>query len=98
MGMTMIEKILALHSKHKAVKPGDIILILKSMPRVARDFGGANVVKKYQGFRSEDWKGSLIKRFLPSTVIQPARIRVMPSISISAVCSPVRDGDKGVRH
>jgi 3-isopropylmalate/(R)-2-methylmalate dehydratase large subunit len=42
--MTIIEKILANHSKHQIVKPGDIIDI-EIDARVARDFGGANVVK-----------------------------------------------------
>ncbi|MEA3446522.1 MAG: aconitase/3-isopropylmalate dehydratase large subunit family protein [Bacteroidota bacterium] len=44
MGMTLIEKILANHSKHDIVKPGEIIDILIDV-RAARDFGGANVVK-----------------------------------------------------
>jgi len=44
MGMTLIEKILANHSKHDVVKPGDIIDIDIDI-RAARDFGGANVVK-----------------------------------------------------
>ncbi len=42
--MTLIEKILAKHSKFDSVKPGDIIDI-EIDARVARDFGGANVVK-----------------------------------------------------
>ena len=42
--MTIIEKILANHSKAVAVKPGDI-LDVEIDARVARDFGGANVVK-----------------------------------------------------
>ncbi len=42
--MTLIEKILAKHSKFESVKPGDIIDI-EIDARVARDFGGANVVK-----------------------------------------------------
>lgn len=42
--MTLIEKILAKHSKYESVKPGDIIDI-EIDTRVARDFGGANVVK-----------------------------------------------------
>jgi 3-isopropylmalate/(R)-2-methylmalate dehydratase large subunit len=42
--MTLIEKILAQHSKFDFVKPGDIIDI-EIDARVARDFGGANVVK-----------------------------------------------------
>ncbi len=41
--MTLLEKILTLHSKHTEVKPGDIIDI-EIDARVARDFGGANVV------------------------------------------------------
>lgn len=44
MGMTLIEKILAKHSKHDVVKPGEIIDIFIDV-RAARDFGGANVVK-----------------------------------------------------
>jgi 3-isopropylmalate/(R)-2-methylmalate dehydratase large subunit len=42
--MTLLEKILARHSKFDIVKPGDIIDI-EIDARVARDFGGANVVK-----------------------------------------------------
>ena len=44
MGMTIIEKILAQHSKYAAVKPGENIDIFIDA-RAARDFGGANVVK-----------------------------------------------------
>ena len=44
MGMTMIEKILASHSEHDTLKPGDITDI-EIDARAARDFGGANVVK-----------------------------------------------------
>ena len=44
MRMTLIEKILANHSEHDKVKPGDIIDIGIDA-RAARDFGGANVVK-----------------------------------------------------
>jgi homoaconitate hydratase family protein/3-isopropylmalate dehydratase small subunit len=44
MGMTIIEKILAHHSARNSVKPGDIVDIVIDA-RVARDFGGANVVK-----------------------------------------------------
>ncbi|MDX2415364.1 MAG: aconitase family protein, partial [Bacteroidales bacterium] len=42
--MTIIEKILARHSKHEAVIAGDIVDV-EIDARVARDFGGANVVK-----------------------------------------------------
>lgn len=42
--MTLVEKILAGHSKYEFVKPGDIIDIEIDV-RAARDFGGANVVK-----------------------------------------------------
>ena len=42
--MTILEKILANHSKQDVVQPGDIVDILIDA-RVARDFGGANVVK-----------------------------------------------------
>lgn len=44
MGMTIIEKILAKHSKYEVVKPGENIDIFIDT-RAARDFGGANVVK-----------------------------------------------------
>ncbi len=44
MGLTIIEKILANHSMSVSVKPGDI-LDVEIDARVARDFGGANVVK-----------------------------------------------------
>lgn len=44
MDMTLIEKILSLHSKYNIVKPGDIVDI-EIDTRVARDFGGANVIK-----------------------------------------------------
>jgi len=47
MGMTLIEKILANHSKESFVKPGDIVDIEIDI-RAARDFGGANVVKNIQ--------------------------------------------------
>ncbi len=42
--MNIIEKIIANHSDNKIVKPGDIVDV-KIDARVARDFGGANVVK-----------------------------------------------------
>jgi 3-isopropylmalate/(R)-2-methylmalate dehydratase large subunit len=44
MGMTIVEKILANHSDNGHLKPGDI-LDVEIDARVARDFGGANVVK-----------------------------------------------------
>jgi 3-isopropylmalate/(R)-2-methylmalate dehydratase large subunit len=44
MAMTMIERILSSHSKFNSLKPGDIVDI-EIDARVARDFGGANVVK-----------------------------------------------------
>jgi homoaconitate hydratase family protein/3-isopropylmalate dehydratase small subunit len=44
MAMTVIEKILASHSGHDQLAPGDIVDV-KIDARVARDFGGANVVK-----------------------------------------------------
>lgn len=47
MGMTIIEKILANHSKYDVVKPGENIDIMIDA-RVARDFGGANVVKNLE--------------------------------------------------
>ena len=42
--MTIIEKIIANHSGNPAVKPDDIVDVLIDA-RIARDFGGANVVK-----------------------------------------------------
>jgi 3-isopropylmalate/(R)-2-methylmalate dehydratase large subunit len=44
MAMTVTEKILAAHAGRKSVRPGDIVDIVIDA-RVARDFGGANVVK-----------------------------------------------------
>jgi homoaconitate hydratase family protein/3-isopropylmalate dehydratase small subunit len=49
MAMTLLEKILALHSKYEIVKPGDIVDI-EIDSRVARDFGGANVVKNLKDY------------------------------------------------
>jgi homoaconitate hydratase family protein/3-isopropylmalate dehydratase small subunit len=46
MGKTIIEKILGTHAGHQ-VKPGDMVDI-EIDARVARDFGGANVVKNLQ--------------------------------------------------
>jgi len=45
MAMTLLEKILASHSKYEEVHPGEIVDI-EIDSRVARDFGGASVVKK----------------------------------------------------
>lgn len=55
MGMTLVEKILVNHSKYDVVKPGENIDIMIDA-RVARDFGGANVVKNLQdnGLTIED--------------------------------------------
>ena len=44
MSMTLLEKILAAHSNYDVVRPDDIVDIVIDS-RVARDFGGANVVK-----------------------------------------------------
>jgi len=49
MAMTLLEKILARHSKYSSVKPGEIVDI-EIDSRVARDFGGANVVKNIRDF------------------------------------------------
>jgi 3-isopropylmalate dehydratase small subunit len=49
MGMNLIEKILAAHSDHEFVKPDDIVDISIDA-RVARDFGGASVVKNIREF------------------------------------------------
>ena len=55
MGMTIIEKILASHGGRKTVTPGEI-LDVDIDARVARDFGGANVVKNLNdnGLEIED--------------------------------------------
>ena len=45
--MTIVEKILAKHSKYNSVKPGQIIDVMIDA-RVARDFGGPNVVKHFE--------------------------------------------------
>ena len=47
--MTLLEKILAAHSKYDVVHPGEIVDI-EIDSRVARDFGGANVVKNLNDF------------------------------------------------
>ena len=49
MAMTLLEKILATHSKCNEVHPGQIVDI-EIDTRVARDFGGANVVKNLNNF------------------------------------------------
>lgn len=49
MAMTLLEKILAAHAGRDNVKPGEIIYI-EIDARVARDFGGANVVKNLQDY------------------------------------------------
>jgi homoaconitate hydratase family protein/3-isopropylmalate dehydratase small subunit len=49
MAMTLLEKILTAHSKYKSVRPGEIADI-EIDARVARDFGGANVVKNLNSF------------------------------------------------
>jgi 3-isopropylmalate/(R)-2-methylmalate dehydratase large subunit len=49
MAMTLLEKILAKHSKYSSVKPGEIVDI-EIDSRAARDFGGANVVKNIVDF------------------------------------------------
>jgi homoaconitate hydratase family protein/3-isopropylmalate dehydratase small subunit len=47
--MTIIEKIIAAHSNQALVKPGDIVDI-EIDARVARDFGGPNVVKNIEAY------------------------------------------------
>ncbi|MGB9741956.1 MAG: aconitase/3-isopropylmalate dehydratase large subunit family protein [candidate division WOR-3 bacterium] len=47
MSSTIVEKIIASHSGRDQVKPGEIVE-LKIDVRVARDFGGANVVKEIE--------------------------------------------------
>jgi len=48
-GMTIVEKIIAAHSGQRRLKPGDIVE-LEIDVRVARDFGGANVVKEIEEY------------------------------------------------
>ncbi|HEN20966.1 MAG TPA: homoaconitate hydratase family protein [Desulfobacteraceae bacterium] len=50
--MTIIEKILAAHSGRERVEAGDIVDVFIDA-RVARDFGGANVVKNIQDHKLE---------------------------------------------
>ncbi len=50
--MTIIEKILSNHSKFSVAKPGEIIDVSIDA-RVARDFGGPNVVKHFQDKKLE---------------------------------------------
>ena len=52
MGHTLLEKIIANHSKHDVVKPGDIVDI-EIDARAARDFGGPNVVKNIEDYGLE---------------------------------------------
>jgi len=49
MAMTLLEKILASHSNHEVVHPGEIVDV-EIDARVARDFGGASVVGKLNEF------------------------------------------------
>jgi homoaconitate hydratase family protein/3-isopropylmalate dehydratase small subunit len=49
MAMTLLEKILSSHSKYEVVHPSEIVDI-EIDTRVARDFGGANVVKNLNDF------------------------------------------------
>ncbi len=49
MAQTIIEKIIANHSKYDTVKPGDIVDIEIDV-RAARDFGGPNVVKHFKDY------------------------------------------------
>lgn len=50
MPSTLIEKILSAHAENRAVRPGDIIDV-EIDARVARDFGGANVVRNIREHR-----------------------------------------------
>jgi len=47
MGSTVVEKIIAAHSGAESVKPGVIVWMTIDV-RTARDFGGANVVKRFE--------------------------------------------------
>ncbi|MBK7712450.1 MAG: hypothetical protein IPJ37_16930 [Bacteroidales bacterium] len=49
MAMTLLEKILASHSDYEVVHPDEIVDV-EIDARVARDFGGANVVKNLRDF------------------------------------------------
>ena len=45
MGMTIVEKIIALHSTYAKVKSGEIVDIQIDL-RTARDNGGVNIIKQ----------------------------------------------------
>jgi len=47
MGSTVVEKIIVAHADAETVKPGDIVWMILDV-RTARDFGGANVVKRFE--------------------------------------------------
>lgn len=47
MSMTIVEKIIARHSGRQQVKPGEIVEMMIDV-RLARDFGGANVIKELE--------------------------------------------------
>jgi 3-isopropylmalate/(R)-2-methylmalate dehydratase large subunit len=49
MAMTLLEKILSSHSKNEVLRPDDIVDV-EIDARIARDFGGANVVKNLRDF------------------------------------------------
>ena len=74
MAMTLLEKILASHSKFQTVCPGEIIDI-EIDTRVARDFGGANVVKNLKDFGLSI--ADPVKHYLHSIAIPQALIRNM---------------------
>lgn len=86
MGMTILEKILSHHSVKQELRPGDIVDV-EIDARVARDFGGANVVKN---IRDNDLGiDDTGKTLLPLIATLPALTRSMLLISTYAACLPV---------
>ena len=82
MGMTVIEKILASHSGRSSVAPGDIVDV-KIDARVARDFGGANVVKHMENHRLEiddDCRRPCFETDRVSRSVPSMRSRIVPEI------------------
>ena len=62
MGATIIEKIISAHAGNETVHPGDIVDV-DIDARVARDFGGANVVKNLTVIQPE-----AIRNMLPINI------------------------------
>lgn len=85
--MNITEKILAMHCHREKVVPGDIVDIDIDV-RLARDFGGANVIKNLNDNMLDVNDPS--KTFLLSIAIQPGRIRAMLPTSTNVASMPGR--------